>query len=249
MSTATTEKTNYPVINLAVWRALRKKIQENAPKGVITPSYLSSLLNYDPKAAGSLLAQLRRVGLVNEDGRLTDRAFSWRNDSEYKAVCEEILDEVYPQELRDLFHDASAQRQNVEQWFTNNTKQGKGTASNYARFYMLLLESDPAKLDAVPSPKSNGAVNGKRSQSSSGASTQRSSRANARSSSEAPHEATQEEEPPKADSRASVSHSIIPTLHLDFQIHISADSSPEQIDSIFASMAKHLRTLASGAAE
>jgi hypothetical protein len=31
-----------------------------------------------------------------------------------------------------------------------------------------------------------------------------------------------------------------PTLHIDIQIHISPESSPEQIDQIFASMAKHL---------
>jgi Family of unknown function (DUF5343) len=31
-----------------------------------------------------------------------------------------------------------------------------------------------------------------------------------------------------------------PNLHLDIQIHISPESSPEQIDSIFSSMAKHL---------
>lgn len=32
----------------------------------------------------------------------------------------------------------------------------------------------------------------------------------------------------------------LPNLHINIQIHISADSSPEQIDQIFASMAKHL---------
>ena len=31
-----------------------------------------------------------------------------------------------------------------------------------------------------------------------------------------------------------------PDLHIDLQIHISPDSTPEQIDTIFASMAKHL---------
>ena len=31
-----------------------------------------------------------------------------------------------------------------------------------------------------------------------------------------------------------------PTLHIDFQVHIAADAPPEQIDQIFASMAKHL---------
>lgn len=31
-----------------------------------------------------------------------------------------------------------------------------------------------------------------------------------------------------------------PEVHIDIQVHISADMSPEQIDTIFSSMAKHL---------
>jgi hypothetical protein len=36
------------------------------------------------------------------------------------------------------------------------------------------------------------------------------------------------------------SNSSAPGLHIDIQIHISAESTPEQIDKIFESMAKHL---------
>jgi len=32
----------------------------------------------------------------------------------------------------------------------------------------------------------------------------------------------------------------VPTVHIDIQVHIDASASPEQIDQIFASMAKHL---------
>ena len=31
-----------------------------------------------------------------------------------------------------------------------------------------------------------------------------------------------------------------PTVHLDIQIHIPADATPEKIDQIFSSMARHL---------
>lgn len=43
-----------------------------------------------------------------------------------------------------------------------------------------------------------------------------------------------EEQPPKQNPRAT------PNLHIDVQVHISADATAEQIDQIFASMAKHL---------
>ena len=39
---------------------------------------------------------------------------------------------------------------------------------------------------------------------------------------------------------ATPAASSTPSVHIDLQIHISPDASPEQIDSIFASMAKHL---------
>jgi hypothetical protein len=32
----------------------------------------------------------------------------------------------------------------------------------------------------------------------------------------------------------------IPAIHIDVQVHISPDTTPEQIDKIFASMSKHL---------
>ena len=41
-------------------------------------------------------------------------------------------------------------------------------------------------------------------------------------------------------SRPDGIESPTPALHIDFQVHISADAPPEQIDKIFESMAKHL---------
>lgn len=38
----------------------------------------------------------------------------------------------------------------------------------------------------------------------------------------------------------AAANSSTPTLHIDVQVHVSAEASAEQIDQIFASMAKHL---------
>jgi len=56
--------------------------------------------------------------------------------------------------------------------------------------------------------------------------------------------------PPRADANAGVPgtggapftpfSSGSPSLHIDIQVHISPDSTPDQIDKIFESMAKHL---------
>jgi hypothetical protein len=41
-------------------------------------------------------------------------------------------------------------------------------------------------------------------------------------------------------SPTSIQSGQLPNVHIDIQIHISADAKPEQIEQIFASMAKHL---------
>lgn len=43
----------------------------------------------------------------------------------------------------------------------------------------------------------------------------------------------------KTATKAS-SKSNIPSLHIDIQVHISSEASADQIDQVFASMAKHL---------
>jgi len=46
--------------------------------------------------------------------------------------------------------------------------------------------------------------------------------------------------PPVRASAGAGRGALGPALHIDIQVHISAETSPEQIDKIFASMAKHL---------
>jgi hypothetical protein len=48
------------------------------------------------------------------------------------------------------------------------------------------------------------------------------------------------EEPPRSQPEAPRASSNGPDVNINLQIHISADASPDQIDHIFMSMAKHL---------
>lgn len=45
---------------------------------------------------------------------------------------------------------------------------------------------------------------------------------------------------PLAATAASGKHNSAPSLHIDLQVHISPEATADQIDKIFASMAKHL---------
>ena len=45
---------------------------------------------------------------------------------------------------------------------------------------------------------------------------------------------------PSAEEKTTHSRQATPSLHIDIQVHISPDATSDQIDQIFASMAKHL---------
>lgn len=87
MATATATKTSYPYVSVAAWQALRKKFQERPPTTAVTASYLKTVLSFDTEDAGkTLIGSLKRIGLINDDGALTDRAYRWRDDAQYNSL-------------------------------------------------------------------------------------------------------------------------------------------------------------------
>ena len=94
--------TNYPKIGIKPWAALRTRAS-SAPSTKFTPDLTGTILQQDPTSArNNVLAPLKRFGLINEDGSLTDRGHKWRVDSSYPDACQEILDDVYPGEFSAL---------------------------------------------------------------------------------------------------------------------------------------------------
>lgn len=247
MATATTEKTVYPRINEAVWWKLRNSFRGRLP-GVVDEAYLHGVLGYNEASARTLMTQLKRVGIINDEGKPTDLANRWRHDDQYAAVCEEIVDSVYPPGLRDAFHDPSDSRDAVASYIAHATRAGEDTAQGQAKFYLMLLKADVADANAKPAqtkaPKAP-----KKEESNS----RRRSGAAAQAAAGAAHSASadlnRDEQAPTSGPQTHSARTITPSIHLDFQIHIAADSSPELIDTIFESMAKHLRTLMSEARE
>lgn len=212
------QKKTYPMLPTAHWWALRKKFKQSIP-GVVTDGYLATVLQMQPNSArANVLPYLKDVKIIDDDGKTGERAKQWRDDTRYPTVCKEILEEVYPQELRDAVTD-STQRDQAESWFAHATGTGEAAAGRMAQFYTLLLEADPAKQ--TTSDKSD-----------------------------KPKKATKLE--PKAEKKPAVppavpapghvstQHLEGPGIHINLEVHISADSTPDQIDAIFASMAKHI---------
>lgn len=176
----------------------------------------------DNSANSNVIYPLRRVGLIDDDNKPTSLANEWRIDEKYKAVCDIIIKSVYPTELLELFPDSNVDRVPAITWFMSQGV-GQGAADKMVALFSL-LKSGEIKDGKPIGPKNN------TKQSSS-----KPKKAAANKSTTAPtadqHTVDNENIP------SSTNH---PDLHIDLQIHISPDSTPEQIDAIFASMAKHL---------
>jgi hypothetical protein len=218
------QKKSFPMLYISHWWALRKKFKQSIP-GIVTDGYLATVLEMKANSArANVLPFLKILGIIDDDGKTGERAKQWRDDGHYPSVCKSILKEVYPQELLDAVADI-AQRSQAESWFANQTGAGAAAVSRMAALYMLLLEGDPSKqadqekeertkkneLPIAKTGKKTGAV---------------------------------ESEPPRSHASA-VSHNSPPTsqlpgININLEIHISADSTPDQIDAIFASMGKHI---------
>ena len=223
------KKNGFPTIPAANWFSLREKFRQRIPIE-INPSYIATALDMTPaSASANVLPALRALGIVAEDGKPTDLAYDWRDDGKYKEVCEKIIKNVYPQELQDLFHDSSdASLDSLKPWFMRIAKVGEAAAMKFARTYLMLLQADLKQAkDIATSTKPKVATKNKLAKESTKSVIKPKLQV-------AEVQVTQGE-------KVQIPTSLSPSLHIDIQIHISPESSAEQIDKIFESMAKHLK--------
>ena len=206
----------YPRIGGKAWTALQSKAA-TTPSTKFTAEFVASLLGMANanSAQTNVIGPLRRLGLIDERGVLTDRGNKWRGDGSYAAACQEILDEVYPDELSGLVDDAGdPDVAKLRNWFELHF--GKANARQMAATYALIARKQLPDSGASEADRAAGKKKGAEM-----AESQREVIAAA---------------PPAPPTRSDSA----PTLHLDIQIHIPADATTDQIDQIFASMARHL---------
>jgi hypothetical protein len=198
----------------------------------VTPSYLQTVLGVQEGHARNLIPMLKAIGLIGEDDRPTALANEWRTDEGYRDACARILEMVYPAELRDAVPPDESDRQAAKRWFMRGTGVGEVAAARMASFYTLLSQADPQgelTLRSRPSDDSgNVSTKAGRKRAISDA-QQKIARTVSRANDGSPAVAVAETRP-----------SAGPSVHIDVQIHIPSDATAEQIDAIFASMAKHL---------
>ncbi len=233
----TKESVNFPMISTSSWWTLRKKFIQTLPAR-LTTNTLASMFNTTPKSASvNLLSPLKKMGLVDDEGKTTERARRWRDDDQYPLVCKEIREEVYPQDLLDTFSEHGSSRAAIERWFANEAGVGESAKQKMTTLYLLLIEADPTKQDsssnASKTTKSTKSVSSPPSKSGTLTMQKGGNRQD-----EKVHTLV-----PRDEEQRLIKHnvnSIEPSLHIDIQIHIASDASAEQIDHIFSSMSKHL---------
>lgn len=223
------DKQIYPMISEKSWWQIRNQFKKTIPS-VVNVSYLKSLLSLNSdQSARNILAPLKQMGIIDAEGKPQPRATDWRSDAKYSDVCSIIVSDIYPQELLDLFPDTQIDNTAAKSWFMDTCSLGDNAAAKIASTFSLLksgqvkTDLDIAKSTVPPKKSKPSKIKGN----------------------DFPEKAVPLENisSPSLNVNTPIAPSpapAIPSVHIDLQIHISPDASPDQIDSIFASMAKHL---------
>ncbi len=223
---------SFPKIADSSWWKLRDLFKKKVP-AIVTPTYLATALSMgEASARSNLIGPFKKVGIIDDDGKPTDRAYDWRDDNKYQSVCASLIDKYYPQEIKDLFHSPDADINQVTTWFMNHARCGEPAAKMFARFYILLLKAD---LNEAAVKKETKTPTEKIKKKLSKVATREEVKSNKNITST---------EPTAVSNSAQSNQSVLgnaPELHINVQLHISPESSADQIDKIFESMAKHLK--------
>ncbi|GLK83677.1 hypothetical protein GCM10017653_17460 [Ancylobacter defluvii] len=214
------DKSGYPQIPSTVWWGVRS-ILDRSPKMTINERTLGVELNVQEAAARQYVAELRKVGLLNDDGKATPLAEKWRHDDTYGEAVDEILRNAYPEGLIGVAPRGYADRQKVVSWFTREGL-GSGTAGNKAATYLLISSASPSE-----SPNRGSQMPQKPSPSRETAPKKATSRQPTR------------QDIPNGQKSGSSGSAMMP-LNINVQIHISAEATTDQIETIFSAMRRYL---------
>jgi hypothetical protein len=212
--------TSFPMLPVKHWWALREKFKQTMP-GTVTDNYLATILNVEVRSArANVLPYLRDIGLIDSEGKTQDLAKNWRDDKQYSVVCENIRKKLYPQDLMSAVEKPSEDREAVERWFANHTGAGSAAVKRMAAIYIVISQAD---LSKKPESKTKKDTPRKKAKT-----TKKTQQIKDSASSNNQHTHGQFIPP------------TTPGININLEIHISSDATPDQIDKIFESMARHI---------
>lgn len=214
-------RTSYPMLPVNHWWTLREKFKQSIP-GTVTASYLATVLNMkEVSARANVLRFLPQFGITDSEGKTLDRAREWRDDVFYPDVCAKMANEIYPSELLEAVPDPVNNRDAAERWFSNKTGAGTAAVKRMTAIFSVLVEANPESK-----PTSNSADS-------------KTTAAKSPPNKKVTRTRTKTAEREKKGEEMQKSNDA-PDVHINLQIHVSSDATPDQIEKIFESMAKHI---------
>lgn len=216
----------YPKVGLKPWAMLRARAA-SAPSTRFSGQLVAALLGMTPDSAtGNVIRPMRQLGLLDDEGSLTQRGNKWRLDASYSDACQEILDEIYPADLAAFTDESGKADKSAVSTYFQHQGLGASNARQMAATYAMIATKTPPDSAQFTADRDSSATTKKPT------APKPTKKASAAPEPEAQVNASLPT--PPADAGTS------PQLHIDIQIHIPATANPDQIDQIFASMAKHL---------
>lgn len=201
----------YPMFPASSWWPLRQQFRRKLPV-VVDAGYLVTVLGIEEKTARNLVPTLKHFGLVDADGRPTERSQLWRVDSTYPEFCRMLREEIYPPELFASVPDPAVDQARAVDWFMRTSGVGEAAARRMARLYELLVEADPAREQEHAVRR--------------------------RSKSIALRRPAVDEPPRSFPEPAGPTPDVSSRVELHF--HFDGDLTPHQIEKIFQSMGQYL---------
>lgn len=189
------------------------KIRSVGKPSKVDPDYLKTI-TFGASSYRAMIPLLKELGFLDSSGAPTKAWVDYRG-SENRRVLGEAVKGAY-RELFEMYEDAHTRSDDeLSSFFRAHTNAGDDIVKRIVSTFKALCS-----LSDMGAASSLGAEEPPKPEATSGESAKDSNGAN-------------------QSVRSSPSQAA-PSVHIDIQIHISAESSPEQIDQIFSSMAKHL---------
>ena len=208
------EKSSFPQIPATVWWGVRAILQRS-PKASIDETFLGIELGVQSAAARQYVKELQKVGLIDESGKATEIAEKWRLNETYEESVRLLIHNAYPTNLVEIAPPENPDRDKVYAWFERQGL-GSGSARNKGATYLLVASPEPSETVGKPSPKRKAKPT-------------------------ASEESKSTNDKPTAKPKNEVKPTDYMPVNLNLQIHISADATSEQIETIFSAMKKYLK--------
>lgn len=143
------DKMNVPVASVQPFMRLVHSLRRAVPKQVNTLWLTAQMGISNEKTARNYLAEFRSLGIIDDDGAVTEIGHRLRLDDSFGEACRMILQSKYPSELLDAF-DGSEPTENEVAKVLMDSGKAEATARRMSIFFVFLRKGLPVEVSNTP---------------------------------------------------------------------------------------------------